>query len=364
MLCQPFRVELIYTHGWLDEHRILTRRWREQSNSRMNPNSTEHRVERSLHQGAQATFLLAMYFALLVSMVACSILPEPGSPPTPNSPLQTPTLNAKETFLQKIKQTVESARIKPPTPEPLVPIPGSTPAGAGAIVKVQPPFSNSMYHIENTWYTDLDSKRRLYVYAGSMSAPGGGYTDQGIVIIQVPSSTGEILPISQYLTPEKLGSVRVVGAVGDRLILQSTSGTTFYFDVPSRQFVPSLTWVSPLSTPSPKLATPEPTVFSPPLDSTPAGAGAIVSMIPLLYTNDFRFENTWYKDTEGGNVRTYVHGRVCTWSGWRYHSTGVGGCPSVENIPEGQPQESGHGLLQAVSNPHTVRVNTHHWRSG
>jgi hypothetical protein len=246
MLCQPFRVGLIYAHGWLDEHRIWTRPWREQSNSRMNPNSTEHRVERSLHQGVQATFLLAMYFALLVSTVACSILPEPGSPPTPNSPLQTPTLNAKEALLQKIKQTVESARVKPPTPEPLVPIPGSTPAGAGAIVEVQPPFSNSMYHIENTWYTDLDSKRRLYVYAGSVSAPGGGYTDQGIVIIQVPSSTDEIL--SQHLTPEKLGSVRVVGAVGDRLILQSTSGTTFYFDVLSRQFVLSLTWVSPIST--------------------------------------------------------------------------------------------------------------------
>jgi len=246
-------------HSWmLGEHRILTRSWREQSNSRMNPNSTEHRVERLMLKSAQAAFLLAMLFASLLSMAACSILPESGSPPTPNSPLQTPTLNAKEALLQKVEQTVESARVKPPTPEPLVPILDSTPAGAGAIVKVQPPFSNSMYHIENTWYTDLDSKRRLYVYAGSVSAPGGGYTDQGIVIIQVPSSTGEILPTSQHLTPEKLGYVRVVGAVGDRLILQSTSSTTFFFDVPSRQFVPSLTWVSPISTPGAQPTKPSP----------------------------------------------------------------------------------------------------------
>ncbi len=224
----------------------------------MNPNSTEHRVERSLHQGAQATFLLAMLFALLVSMAACSILPEPGAPPTPNSPLQTPTLNAKEALLQKIKQTVESARIKPPTPEPLVPIPGSTPAGAGAIVKVQPPFSNSMYHIENTWYRDLDSKTRLYVYAGSVSAPGGGYTDQGIVIVEILNTTGEILQTSQYLTPKQLGPVHIASAVSDRLILQSTKGTQFYFDATSRQFVPSLTWVSPLSTPDAQPTKPSP----------------------------------------------------------------------------------------------------------
>lgn len=209
-------------------------------------------------KSAQAAFLLAMLFALPLSMAACCTLPEPGSPRTLNSPLQTPTLNAKEAFLQSIKQTVESNRTKSFTPKPLVPIPGSTPVGAGAIVKVQPPFSNSMYHIENTWYRDIDSKARLYVYAGSVSAPGGGYTDQGIVIIEILSITGEILQTSQHLTPKQLGPVHIASAVGDRLILQSTKGTQFYFDATSRQFVPSLTWVSPISTSCAQPAKPSP----------------------------------------------------------------------------------------------------------
>ena len=213
-------------------------------------------------KSAQAIFLVAILFALLVSMAACFVPPEPGSPPTAISPVQTPIQTATQVTLTP-RPTVALKRFPTSinaTPEPLVlvPILGSTPAGAGAIVKIQPPFSNSMYHIENTWYRDLDSKTRLYVYAGSVSAPGGGYTDQGIVIVEILNTTGEILQTSQYLTPKQLGPVHIASAVSDRLILQSTKGTQFYFDVPARQFVSSLTSVSPVSTPGAQPTKPSP----------------------------------------------------------------------------------------------------------
>jgi len=62
----------------------------------------------------------------------------------------------------------------------------------------------------------------------------------------------------QFLTPTQSGPVNITGAVGERLILQSTNRTMFYFDVPARQFVPSLTWVSPIATPTPQPITPSP----------------------------------------------------------------------------------------------------------
>ena len=62
----------------------------------------------------------------------------------------------------------------------------------------------------------------------------------------------------QFLTHTQSGPVHITGAVGDRLILQSTSSTTFFFGVPSRQFVPSLTWVSPISTPGAQPTKPSP----------------------------------------------------------------------------------------------------------
>ena len=61
---------------------------------------------------------------------------------------------------------------------------------------------------------------------------------------------------AELLTPLQVGAVQIKDAQGERLVLQSASGTTFYFDVPSRQFVPSLSWtpmpgpISPVATPT------------------------------------------------------------------------------------------------------------------
>ncbi len=115
------------------------------------------------------------------------------------------------------------------------------------------------------------------VYAGSM------YTDptQGLVLI--PSQ-----PVQIYLTPIKAGSVRIVAVQNLRLTLISENGTTFYFDVPGRRFVDSLTEVAPTvtpylsSTPTPT-ETPAPTVTLAPTCTpgpTPGPPAADVTPLP------------------------------------------------------------------------------------
>ena len=57
----------------------------------------------------------------------------------------------------------------------------------------------------------------------------------------------------QYPTPDRSGAVRIVGAQGMRLILASTSGETYYFDVPGEQFTTSLSDIVPTATTWPPL---------------------------------------------------------------------------------------------------------------
>jgi hypothetical protein len=97
---------------------------------------------------------------------------------------------------------------------------------------------------------DIDpGRKRLVVFAGSVVAPGGEYADQGVVVAQLieldeASNTIVVGGADTYITPVEAGSVHITGAQGTRLILQSSNGTTFYFDLPSRQYVASLSAVS------------------------------------------------------------------------------------------------------------------------
>ena len=121
--------------------------------------------------------------------------------------------------------------------------------GTGAIVELQPPYPPVDYRLYNTsWYNDSkDGKTRTFVFTGATSSPSDGRaTNQGVVVVRVARMSVQddhvfidIVESSQYLTPTKSGAVRVVAANGERLTLKSSNGNTFYFDVPSRQFVSS-----------------------------------------------------------------------------------------------------------------------------
>jgi len=96
----------------------------------------------------------------------------------------------------------------------------------------------------NGWFGFVDGNK-IVIYAGSLLDD----PDQGVIAILIT------LPYRNFsekvLTPAQRGGVRVVAEQNNRLTLQSADGETFYFDVPSRRFVASLTEVVPTATPPP-----------------------------------------------------------------------------------------------------------------
>jgi hypothetical protein len=153
------------------------------------------------------------------------------------------------------------------TPEPSVfsPILDGTPAGVGVIAdtRIIPLFYTHDFIFTNAWIKDSqDRSVRTFVYGGFLPGSGGEVTQQGVVVVQVLKMNGpgniEMIYYKQFPAPTQSGSVYVTDAVGERLILQSTNGTTFYFDVPTRQFVSSLDAVVPTFTPSPMSLLPTP----------------------------------------------------------------------------------------------------------
>jgi hypothetical protein len=136
-------------------------------------------------------------------------------------------------------------------PVPTEPYP-VTPAGDGAIIDPDedPALSKLIVvTILSSWYTDVGGKH-ITVFAGS------DYNDdaQGMVYVTID---GYPLPDGSYFpTPHRSGAVRIVGAQGQRLILLSIGGETFYFDVPGLQFTDSLSANVPTVTPRPITPTP------------------------------------------------------------------------------------------------------------
>jgi hypothetical protein len=73
--------------------------------------------------------------------------------------------------------------------------------------------------------------------------------EQGAIYLVVSIPHSDVMEL--ILTPTKHGAVHVVSEHHNRLMLVSTDGTTYYFDVPARRFVGSLTEVVPSATPLP-----------------------------------------------------------------------------------------------------------------
>jgi hypothetical protein len=198
----------------------------------------------------------------LVTLIAMLLSCEPSAAPPISSPLQTPIPTSLSDAISK-KLTPSVVVIYTPGPNVFGAIQESTPAGTGAIAHVVPPFFTHDFLVENSWYKDtMNGTIRTFVHTGNVSSPGGFATQQGVVVVQVlkmdAHGTVSMVYYKQFLTPTQSGPVHITGAVGQRLILQSTNGATFYFDAPARQFVPSLTWVSPIATPNPQPVTPSP----------------------------------------------------------------------------------------------------------
>jgi len=131
----------------------------------------------------------------------------------------------------------------------------ATPAGAGKIVyRDDLPGQLLGMTIVNTWFENAGD-RTFQIFAGAdLSDPS-----QGLLYVGERLLDFRELPDGGYYTPPtKEGALRIVDAQGERLILQSENGTTFYFDVRGQTFVSSISEVVPTATfwPTPP---PEPT---------------------------------------------------------------------------------------------------------
>jgi hypothetical protein len=97
---------------------------------------------------------------------------------------------------------------------------------------------------QNAWF-GLINDQPVSIYAGALAWD----KDQGAIFMFMQFPTRGYHELIQ--TPTKHGAVRVVSEQNNRLTLVSTDGTTYYFDVPARSFVASLTMVVPSATPLP-----------------------------------------------------------------------------------------------------------------
>lgn len=123
-------------------------------------------------------------------------------------------------------------------------------AGSGVIVWDTITVKGYPIGVINQWYQLPKSLRVL---------AGGINSEQGAVAVLAPGI--EISSPEIYYTPRQAGPVEISDAAGERLVLHSvSSGATFYFDVPARQFVDTLTVTidAPTVTPRPTF-TPIPT---------------------------------------------------------------------------------------------------------
>ncbi len=218
----------------------------------MNPQPSPHHVPPS-------PFKKLLLVLFLVALTAVLLNCKPSAAPSTTSPLPTPSPTSLSTTTAE--KPVPSVIVSTPL-SAFLPERNSTPAGTGAIGHMLPAFYVHDFIVENVWYKDTaGGTLRTYVYGGFIPTPGGFPTQQGVVAVQVlkMDAHGDIQQIyyQQFPTRTQSGSVHITGAVGERLTLQSTNGTTFYFDIPLRQFVPSLTWtptpgpISPIATPTP-----------------------------------------------------------------------------------------------------------------
>ncbi len=97
---------------------------------------------------------------------------------------------------------------------------------------------------QNAW-GGFNDGYRFVLYAGALQSN----PDQGVV--ELVSNLPDGKRFEQLLTPSKHGALHVVSEQNNRLTLLAADGKTFYFDVPARRFVASLTEVVPTATPYP-----------------------------------------------------------------------------------------------------------------
>lgn len=214
-----------------------------------------------------------------------------GAPWSSNpTPFPTDYPGPKQTIVVAEAQTREAAYLTPlptgglkltgpqPTPMPeQIYGPSGTPMGTGILTEFGSPRAFYMDQFRghgHAWFQRV-GHLEIAVYAGYDTED----PDQGVVIVSRFGPNG-LIDESWNDTPTKSGSVWIVDAVGERLILSSEGGETFYFDVPGDQFTDSLDEIVPTITPAPipPTSTPIPEIMS---DDAPDVPSLVFEESPL-----------------------------------------------------------------------------------
>ena len=178
--------------------------------------------------------------------------------------------------------------IAPPTPQ-------GTPAGEGVLTdQVGDPiefFTGEFIPLGYAWY-ERTNQGYILVYAGEDAHD----PQQGVVTVVRSGTIWD--PIgSRHETATKSGGLLIVDVKRQRLILSSTSGATFYFDVPAGRFVDSLTEIVPTMTHGPTI-TPQPTIRKLVQDDAPDEPMlAVIDQpfnTPLQFFIDPEGDEDWY----------------------------------------------------------------------
>lgn len=156
--------------------------------------------------------------------------------------------------------------------------PRGTPAGDGVLTdQVGDPlefFTGEFTPLGYAWYQHV-GREFILVYAGEKAQD----EEQGVVIVLRSGTIWH--PIgSWHESPGHSGGLLISGSQGSRLILTSTSGETFFFDVPAGRFVDTLSDIVPTMTPGPTI-TPVPPSSQLVGDDAPNYPGLVLQRSPL-----------------------------------------------------------------------------------
>jgi hypothetical protein len=152
----------------------------------------------------------------------------------PGAQTQEYQIKEKEILIATIAAITRTAYITPVIP----------PTGTREDERVKPSGVKLGLDALNGWFGIVDGNR-VSIYAGALLEE----TDQGaiVILISLPYRNFDVL----ILTPTRHGGVRVISEQNNRLTLLAVDGEIYYFDIPARRFVTSLTEIVMTATPPP-----------------------------------------------------------------------------------------------------------------
>lgn len=210
---------------------------------------------------------------LTATAIPPAILTKLAQDSAPISATETPQTDYFSRVTQTYMAAVQTAAARPtldlqemypvlpelPKPEQILAVRPEGPlAGYGILTVIDPPVilygdEVGLYELSNLAWEEWTSDSYITVWPGQLTES----PTQGILWVQI-APYGRFYQ-DRFVIPSPIpaGRLSITGAMGERLILHSEQGQTFYFDVPGLRFVDSLEEKIPTITPLPETPGPK-----------------------------------------------------------------------------------------------------------